>query len=107
MKSLLATALFATTALACTAASADEYTLTLKEHHFTPESITLPAHQKVELTVTNLQTSPAEFESEDLDREKVVGAGKSIVVKLGPLTPGTYDFVDDFHRDSKGTIVVK
>ena len=90
-----------------TAALADDYVLTLKDHQFTPKDFTLPANQKIKLIVKNEQTTPAEFESADLNREKVVEANGEITVILGPLDPGTYGYFDDFHRETTGTITVK
>ena len=88
-------------------ARATEYILTLKDHQFSPQNLLIPAHQKITITVKNLQSSPAEFESSDLDREKVVNANSEIKVILGPLDPGTYKYLDDFHRDTQGTITAK
>ena len=89
-------------------ASAEDYTITLKDHQFTPQNLELPAKQKIKLTVKNQQTEPAEFESSDLDREKVVAANSEIIVYIGPLDAGSYSYFDDFHRDTtKGTITVK
>ena len=55
-------------------AHADEYVLTLKDHHFSPKTLSIPAGQKVKLTIKNLDPTPAEFESSDLNREKVIGS---------------------------------
>lgn len=105
---MLRTALIALMLTAAASAQAEDYVLTLKDHKFDPQTITLPADQKIKLTVKNQQSEPAEFESSDLNREKVVAANSEITVYLGPLDAGTYGFFDDFHRDSTtGTIVVK
>ena len=49
-----------------------------------------------------------EFESVKLNREKVISGGGEIVVFLGPLSSGTYDFFGEFHRETAtGEIVVK
>jgi hypothetical protein len=98
--------LFLLTASA-TAAQAEDYVLTLKDHAFSPNPITVPAGQKIKLTVKNAQATNAEFESSDLDREKVVEAGKSIIVYIGPLDAGSYGYFDDFNRDTTGTILAK
>jgi hypothetical protein len=84
-----------------------DYVLVLKDHQFSPKDLVLPANQKVKLIVKNEQTAPAEFESSDLDREKVVEANGEITVFLGPLDPGTYGYFDDFHRETTGTLTVK
>lgn len=90
-----------------TYAWATDYVLTLKDHQFVPKALVLPANQKIKLVVKNQQSTPAEFESAELNREKVVEANSEITVILGPLDPGTYGYFDDFHRDTTGTITVK
>jgi len=84
-----------------------DYVLVLKDHQFSPKDLVLPANQKVKLIVKNEQTAPAEFESSDLDREKVVEANSEITVMLGPLDAGAYNYFDDFHRETTGTLTVK
>jgi len=105
-KTLLALS-FSAIAIIGATAHAEEYVITLKDHRFTPQNLTLPAGQKIKLTVKNEQAAPAEFESADLSREKVVGANSEITVNLGPLDAGSYGYVDDFHRETAGTITVK
>ena len=91
-----------------TAAYAGDYVITLKDHAFSPAELTIPADQKVKITVKNLDTMPAEFESYDLNREKVVSAQSEISVFVGPLNAGQYKFFDDFHRDTTtGTLIAK
>ncbi len=90
------------------AAYAEDYVLTLKNNQFFPKVLTIPAGQRIKLIVKNQDATPAEFESSDLNREKVVGANSEIVVFIGPLDAGTYGYFDDFHRDTTtGTIVAK
>lgn len=89
-------------------AYAEDYVITIKDHQFSPRELTLPADQKVKITIKNLDSTPAEFESYDLNREKVVSANSEIAVFVGPLGAGSYSYFDDFHRDTtKGTITVK
>ncbi len=95
-------------ALSTTAYAADsDYTITLKDHVFSPAELTVPAGQKIKLIVKNEQSASAEFESSDLKREKVVAAGSQITVNLNPLAAGKYSYVDDFHRESAGVIIAK
>ncbi len=85
-----------------------EYTLTIKNARFEPSVIEIPTGQKVKLLVKNEGPGAEEFESSDLNREKVVAPGKSIVVFVGPLKPGSYGFFGDFHKDTaQGKIIVK
>lgn len=78
----------------------ENYMLTIKKHQFVPGEIHIPAHKKVRLTVKNLDATPSEFESFDLNREKVVVGGGTITVFIGPLRPGTYEFFDDFNPNT-------
>ncbi|HVI52384.1 MAG TPA: cupredoxin domain-containing protein [Candidatus Sulfotelmatobacter sp.] len=93
------------------AAQADEpgvYRLTIKDHRFTPDSISIPADTKVTVIVSNQDATPEEFDSIPLRREKVVPAGKEVTILLGPLKPGTYAFIGEYHEDTaKGTVVVQ
>lgn len=90
-----------------TAALAKDYIITLKDHKFIPSRFSVPAGEKVKITLKNEQTSTAEFESATLGREKIVEAGSTIEIYIGPLDPGSYAFYDDYHRDTKGIITVK
>jgi hypothetical protein len=109
MRFLTVTAAFA--AMASPQAFADEprnFDLVLENNAFSPQKLTIPAQEKVKVTVKNQDATPAEFESYDLNREKVVGGKSQIVVYLGPLEPGHYSFFDDFHRDTTtGTLIVE
>ncbi len=107
MRSLLTLAFLAAGLLVSSAVYAADYTITLKDGAFTPANLTIPAGQKVEITVVNATDKTAEFESEDLDREKVVKAGDAIKVTVGPVKAGTYGYVNDYHDETKGTITAK
>ena len=82
--------------------------LRFENHSFTPQTITVPANQSLTLRITNASKEPIEFESFKLNREKVVGPGETVVVRLPALRPGSYDFYDDFHQDvPAGSIIAK
>lgn len=81
--------------------------LTIKDHKFLPNPIEVPSGVKFKLLVKNEGGEPAEFESTELNREKVVPAGQEITIFLGPLDPGNYQIFDDFHQDTKGLLVAK
>jgi Cupredoxin-like domain len=90
------------------AAHAEDYVVTIKGRQFEPKDLVIPANTQVKVTVKNLDSEPAEFESTDLNREKIVTPGKSITVLIGPLSPGTYNIFDDFHHDTTtGTITAR
>lgn len=101
LASLLAIVWFA----APLAQAAELVTLTLENHRFTPDAVTVPAGERFRIEVENRDTTPAEFESSDLRVEKIVVPGGKISVMAGPLKPGTYKFFDDYHPDTaKGTM---
>jgi hypothetical protein len=81
--------------------------LVIRNHQFMPAEVPVPAGVKIELSVSNEQTVPSEFESSSLHREKVVTPGGAISVFIGPLDPGRYEFFDDFHPATRGYIVAK
>lgn len=82
-------------------------TLAIRDRQFVPAELTIPAGAKVELIVRNEQQVPAEFESNSLHREKIVPPGGQISVFVGPLTPGRYEFFDDFNQAARGFLVAK
>jgi hypothetical protein len=84
------------------------FTLTIKDHRFSPSELEIPANTKVALVVKNLDPTPEEFESIELRREKVVAGGQEITIFIGPLKPGRYEFFGDFNpKTARGHIVVK
>ena len=74
-----------------------EFRLVIKDHRFTPEVTQIPVGQKVRLIVENQDPTPEEFESYALNREKIVPPGGKIVVFVGPLKPGRYEYFGDFN----------
>ena len=84
------------------------FTLSLKDHKFTPSELTIPANIRVRLVVKNLDATPAEFESDDFKAEKIIPAGGEGVLLIGPLKPGSYEFHDEYHEDvSKSRLIAK
>ena len=89
-------------------AAEPEFIITIKDHKFDPAELVLPVDTKVKLVVKNLDSTPEEFESHDLHREKVVPGGGQITVFVGPLKPGTYSFFGEFNQaTAQGKIIVK
>lgn len=96
--------------LTCTSNTAfadDAYTLTADGRKFEPATLEVPAGKKFKLTVKNTGAKAIEFESDELNREKVIPAGASAVIGIGPLKPGAYPFFDEFNESVKGQIVAK
>jgi hypothetical protein len=87
-------------------ADVKEYTLTLRQHRFVPAQLTIPANTKVKLLVVNEDTTPEEFESHELNREKIVTGKGRITVYIGPLKPGKYPFFGEFHMDTAQGVLI-
>ena len=89
-------------------AEVKEYTLTLRNHKFVPAQLTIPANTKVKLLIVNEDATPEEFESHELNREKIVTGKGRIIVFVGPLKPGKYPFFGEFHMDTaQGVLIAK
>ncbi|HET9616280.1 MAG TPA: cupredoxin domain-containing protein, partial [Pseudolabrys sp.] len=71
MKTLIAAAI-AAALLAPALAQADDFTLTIKDHKFTPSELKVAAGKRHTITVVNNDATPEEFESHALKIEKVV-----------------------------------
>jgi hypothetical protein len=100
--------LVATLLVAGSAFADDAPHLVIKDHQFQPARLEVPAGVKFKLFVKNEDTTPEEFESFDLNREKIVPPGQEIPVFLGPLDAGEYQFFGDFHQDTaQGVLVAK
>lgn len=88
--------------------AAGEYTLVIKDHKFVPETLEIPAGQKVKVIIDNQDPTPEEFESHELNREKIIQGHSKGIVFVGPLAAGTYPFFGEFNMDTaKGQIVAK
>jgi len=89
-------------------AATPEYELEIRNHLFDPDVITIPSGTKVKLIIYNRDPTPEEFESFELNREKVIMGGTRGIVFIGPLPPGEYPFVGEFNPTTAlGTIVVE
>jgi len=81
--------------------------ISVKNHRFVPAEIQAPANKPLNLRIRNLDAAAMEFESVSLRVEKVVAANSEGVIKIRALAPGTYDFFDDFHQETRGTLVIR
>ncbi len=89
-------------------AEVPEFVLTIQDHRFTPTELKVPAGTKVRLVVENRDPTPEEFESYDFNREKIVPGHGKIIVYVGPLKPGRYEFFGEFNMDTaRGWLVVE
>ena len=83
-----------------------EYTLSIREHRFSPPELRVPAGKKIKLLIDNQDASAEEFESHELNREKVIPANSKLPVFIGPLAPGRYPYFGEFHQQSANGVII-
>ena len=97
--------------LAAVALADDEaptFDIVIRNHKFEPATLEVPANKKVKLIVKNQDPTPEEFESYELNREKVIAGNSQAVIFVGPLDPGTYPFFGEFNpATAQGKIKAK
>jgi hypothetical protein len=102
MKLLAALLLFA----AAPALAQEPILVHLKNHRFTPATITVKANQPNMIQLFNDDDTADEFDSSSLKVEKVVpGHGKGNI-RLRALAPGKYPFMGEYHAATAQGIVI-
>ncbi len=100
--------LAASSPMAAWAADDPFYAVSIRNHRFSPAQIEIPANTKVRLVIRNEDASPEEFDSTQLRRERVIPGGSEATLYVGPLPPGAYEFVGEFHPDTaQGRLIVR
>ena len=88
-------------------AATAEYEIVIRDHLFFPAELTIPSGVKIKLRIVNEDPTPEEFESFELNREKVILGNRSGVVFIGPLQAGEYPFFGEFYpKTAQGKIIV-
>jgi len=83
------------------------FEILIKDHLFYPDELVIPANTKVKLLVKNQDATPEEFESYELNREKVIPGNTQAIIFVGPLPPGIYPFFGEFFpKTAQGKIIV-
>ena len=93
-----------------TAQAEDGYsaTITIRDHRFEPAELHVPAGKRILLTVINADPLSEEFDSGALKVEKVIAGNSQGIVRAGPLTPGRYDFIGEYHEQTaKGALIAE
>ncbi len=98
--SILSPAAFAQTAEEPT------FRIEFKDGVITPSRIEVPAKTRIRLQLVNLSDTPAEFESKELYKEKVLAPKSESVMVIRTLDPGEYSFFDDFRPNTPPAILV-
>jgi hypothetical protein len=82
--------------------------LVLKNHRYIPDVIKVKAGERFKIRVTNTDPTSEEFESRDMIIEKFIAPKKSILMNMGPLKKGTYEFYGCFNRaTAQGKIIAE
>jgi plastocyanin len=103
----IAFAVVATAAVPVLAAD-DEFRIAIQDHKFEPAEVVVPAGKKLKLVIENRDSTPEEFESHALSREKVIAGKSTATIVIGPLKAGRYPFVGEYHeKTAQGVIVVR
>ena len=85
-----------------------EFDILIKDHQFTPNSLTVPTGVRIKLKVNNADATAEEFESYKLNREKIIPGNSKSVVFIGPLEAGEYDFFGEFNpATAQGKIIAQ
>lgn len=85
-----------------------EFAIAIRDHRFEPAEIKVPAGQKIKLVVHNQDATPEEFESHELNREKVIAPGSKGTLYVGPLKPGRYPFFGEFNeKTARGALIAE
>jgi hypothetical protein len=85
-----------------------EFNLVIRDHKFEPAEIRVPAGKRVSIYVSNEDATPEEFDSTALKVEKVIPGKSKGLVRIGPLTPGRYEFIGEFNADTaKGVVIAE
>ena len=74
--------------------------LTLKDHRFAPDHVSVPAGRKVRIELSNQDSASEEFDSDDLGVEKDVTPHGQASFVIGPLKQGSYSFMGELHADT-------
>lgn len=80
--------------------------LVLKDHQFTPSTVTVPAGQRIRIELSNQDGAAEEFDSADLHAEQDIAPHGKAVILVGPLKPGTYSFMGEMHaKTATGQVI--
>jgi hypothetical protein len=91
-----------------TMAATPVFEIEIRDHLFIPAELTVPADKKIKLIVYNRDPTPEEFESYELNREKVIMGSSKAIIFIGPLKPGVYPFFGEFNpKTAQGKVIAE
>ncbi len=84
------------------------FTIEIKDHLFHPAELIIPARTKVKLIIYNRDPTNEEFESYELNREKIILGNRKGIVFIGPLEPGEYPYFGECYPETAlGKIIAR
>ena len=89
-------------------ASSEEktYTLSIKDHRFTPSEIQVEPGESFWLEIKNEDVTTEEFESSSLNLEKIIPPRRTVKIRVKNIKEGAHDIFGEFHKDScKGSLL--
>ncbi|HVY56818.1 MAG TPA: cupredoxin domain-containing protein [Xanthobacteraceae bacterium] len=82
------------------------FRIEFKDGVVTPSRLEVPAKRRFKLELHNTGKTPAEFESTELRKEKVLAPNSVSSLVIRTLDPGEYTFFDDFHPGVPAAVLV-
>lgn len=82
------------------------FTIEFEDGKVEPQRLEVPANRRFQLQLRNKGDTPAEFESNELRKEKVLAPKSTSTLVFRTLDPGEYVFFDDFHPDAPKAVLI-
>lgn len=82
------------------------FTIEFHDGKIAPVRLDVPANRRFKIELRNSGVTPAEFESNELHKEKVLAPDTTSILVFRTLDPGEYTFFDDFHPDAPKAVLV-
>lgn len=82
------------------------FTIEFHDGKVEPQQLEVPANRRFKLELRNTGATPAEFESNELRKEKVIAPETTSILIFRSLDAGEYPFSDDFHPDAPKAVLV-
>src|ERR1700730_6186031 len=82
------------------------FTITFKDGAVSPRRLDVRGNRRFQFNLVNNGDTPAEFESNELRKEKVLAPKTTSILVFRTLDPGEYPFFDDFHPDAPQAVLI-
>ena len=86
--------------------ASQEIVRALKEPKCSPSEGRGPAGLKLKVGIDNQGATAEEFESAELNREKIIAPKSKASVWIGPLKPGKYPFIGEFNQATAQGVII-